>query len=448
MSISPVLDIVADLRAGRMVILVDEEDRENEGDLVIAAEHCTPEAINFMAKFGRGLICLTLTEARCRQLDLPLMVRDNKAQHGTAFTVSIEAAEGVTTGISAQDRSRTVLTAVAKHAKPADIVQPGHIFPADGAERRRAGARRPHRSRLRLCPTGRPGARLGDLRNPQGRRHHGAAAGPAGVRARAWAEDRHHPRPDPASLGNREADRMRGRQGRRLRAGRFRLRAFADRSSGDVHLAMSCGEIKAGDETLVRVHEAVCVLDFLDHGSRGHTYSVDFALRSIAEKGSGVLVMLHRAESGNALLAALKKEKAERPAYTWDPRIYGIGAQILRELGVGKMRLMSSPRKMPSMAGFGLEITGYFSPGGRQVMSIRELEPNLAGRAARRRGPGTLQRRHRRRPAFGLPDELVRLGVAEVDVTFATVPGALELPLTLQAMAQSGRFDALVAWVP
>jgi 3,4-dihydroxy 2-butanone 4-phosphate synthase/GTP cyclohydrolase II len=149
--------------------------------------------------------------------------------------------------------------------------------------------------------------------------------------------------------------------------GHFRLRAFADRSSGDVHLAMSCGEIKAGEETLVRVHEAVCVLDFLDHGSRGHTYSVDFALRTIAEQGSGVLVLLHRAESGNALLAALKKEKAERPAYTWDPRIYGIGAQILRELGVGKMQLMSSPRKMPSMAGFGLEITGYFSPPGGQT---------------------------------------------------------------------------------
>ena len=129
MSISPVLDIVADMRAGRMVILVDEEDRENEGDLVIAAEHCTAEAINFMAKFGRGLICLTLTEARCRLLELPLMVRDNKAQHGTAFTVSIEAAEGVTPGLSAQDRSRTVLTAVAKHAKPTDLVQPGHIFP-------------------------------------------------------------------------------------------------------------------------------------------------------------------------------------------------------------------------------------------------------------------------------------------------------------------------------
>ncbi|MCC7270757.1 MAG: 3,4-dihydroxy-2-butanone-4-phosphate synthase, partial [Rhodocyclaceae bacterium] len=128
-ALSPIKDIVADIRDGRMVVLVDEEDRENEGDLVLAAEYVTPEAINFMAKFGRGLICLTLTETRCRQLNLPLMVRDNRSPHGTAFTLSIEAAEGVTTGISAHDRARTVQAAVAKRAQPADIVQPGHIFP-------------------------------------------------------------------------------------------------------------------------------------------------------------------------------------------------------------------------------------------------------------------------------------------------------------------------------
>ncbi|CAG0946333.1 partial 3,4-dihydroxy 2-butanone 4-phosphate synthase / GTP cyclohydrolase II, partial [Gammaproteobacteria bacterium] len=128
-ALSPIKDIVADIRDGRMVVLVDEEDRENEGDLVLAAEYVTPEAINFMAKFGRGLICLTLTEARCRQLSLPLMVRDNRSPHGTAFTLSIEAAEGVTTGISAHDRARTVQAAVARRAQPADIVQPGHIFP-------------------------------------------------------------------------------------------------------------------------------------------------------------------------------------------------------------------------------------------------------------------------------------------------------------------------------
>ena len=128
-ALSPIQDIVAEMRAGRMVVLVDEEDRENEGDLVLAADCVTPEAINFMAKHGRGLICLTLTEARCRQLNLPLMVQDNRSPHGTAFTLSIEAAEGVTTGISAHDRSRTVQAAVAKNARPTDIVQPGHIFP-------------------------------------------------------------------------------------------------------------------------------------------------------------------------------------------------------------------------------------------------------------------------------------------------------------------------------
>jgi 3,4-dihydroxy 2-butanone 4-phosphate synthase/GTP cyclohydrolase II len=146
--------------------------------------------------------------------------------------------------------------------------------------------------------------------------------------------------------------------------GEFRLRAFADRSSGDVHLALSCGEITPDSETLVRVHDSICVLDFLDRKSRGHTFSVDYALRSIAQEGRGVMVLLHRTETGNALLAALKDDRSTRPAQKWDPRIYGIGAQILREVGVGKMRLMASPRKMPSMAGFGLEITGYLNPEG------------------------------------------------------------------------------------
>ena len=364
MSISPVLDIVADMRAGRMVILIDEEDRENEGDLVLAAEHVTPEAINFMARWGRGLICLTLTEAHCRQLDLPLMVRDNKTPHGTAFTVSIEAATGVTTGISAQDRSRTIQAAVAKNATPADIVQPGHIFPLmaqNGGVLVRAGH----------TEAGCDFARLAGL-------------APAAVICEILTEDGTMARlPDllefaalpKLKIGTiRDLIQHRSETEKLIECvadknvecaqGAFRLRAFADRSSGDVHLALSCGEITAGDETLVRVHEAVCVLDFLDHRSRGHTYSVDFALRRIAEEGRGVLVLLHRAESGNALLAALQKQPTERPAYTWDPRIYGIGAQILREIGVGKMRLMSTPRKMPSMAGFGLEVTGYFTAPG------------------------------------------------------------------------------------
>ena len=367
MSISPVLDIVADMRAGRMVILVDEEDRENEGDLVLAADHVTPEAINFMAKHGRGLICLTLTEARCRQLDLPLMVRDNKAQHGTAFTMSIEAAEGVTTGISAQDRSRTVQAAVAKNATPADIVQPGHIFPLmaqNGGVLVRAGHTEAGCDFAQLAGLT-PAAVICEILKEDGT----MARLPDLLEFAAehklkigTIRDLIHYRSETEKLIECVADKnVEGAHGS------FRLRAFADRSSGDVHLALSCGEIKAGEETLVRVHESICVLDFLDRKSHSHTYSVDFALRSIAAQGRGVLVLLHREESGNALLAALKDDGAARPAQKWDPRIYGIGAQILREVGVGKMRLMASPRKMPSMAGFGLEITGYFTPAGEKT---------------------------------------------------------------------------------
>ena len=367
MSISPVLDIVADLRAGRMVILVDEEDRENEGDLVLAAEHVTPEAINFMARFGRGLICLTLTRERCERLRLPPMAVRNGTQHGTAFTMSIEAAEGVTTGISAHDRSRTVQVAVAKNATPADIVQPGHIFPLmaqNGGVLVRAGHTEAGCDLAQLAGL-QPAAVICEILKDDGTmarlpdllefaREHGLKIG--------TIRDLIHYRSETEKLIECVADKQ-----VECAQGSFRLRAFADRSCGDVHLAMSCGEIKAEDETLVRVHEAVCVLDFLDNGSRGHTYSVDFALRKIAAEGQGVLVLLHRAETGNALLAALKSERTEKPAYTWDPRIYGIGAQILREVGVGKMRLMASPRKMPSMAGFGLEITGYFDPAGEKT---------------------------------------------------------------------------------
>ncbi|MEI8163402.1 MAG: bifunctional 3,4-dihydroxy-2-butanone-4-phosphate synthase/GTP cyclohydrolase II [Betaproteobacteria bacterium] len=367
MSISPVLDIVADMRAGRMVILVDEEDRENEGDLVLAADHVTPEAINFMAKWGRGLICLTLTEDRCRQLDLPLMVRDNKAQHGTAFTVSIEAAEGVTTGISAQDRSRTVAAAVAKNAAAADIVQPGHIFPLmaqNGGVLVRAGHTEAGCDFAQLAGQT-PAAVICEILKEDGT----MARLPDLLEFAATHElkigtirDLIHYRSETEKLVECVADKQ-----IECAQGAFRLRAFADRSSGDVHLALSCGEIVAAEETLVRVHDSICVLDFLDNKSRGHTYSVDLALRSIAGQGSGVVVLLHRQETGNALLSALKADQTTRPSQKWDPRIYGIGAQILREVGVGKMRLMGSPRKMPSMAGFGLEITGYLTQAGEQV---------------------------------------------------------------------------------
>jgi len=361
MSISSVQDIVADLKAGKMVILVDEEDRENEGDLVIAAEHCTAEAINFMAKHGRGLICLTLTEARCRQLDLPLMVRDNKTPHGTAFTMSIEAAEGVTTGISAHDRARTVQAAVARNAKPADIIQPGHIFPLmaqNGGVLVRAGhteagcdfaqmaGLEPASVICEILKDDGTMARLPDLIEFAGA--HKLKIG--------TIRDLIHYRSENEKLVECVADKEIS-----CAHGSFRLRAFEDKTSGEVHLAMTQGEIRADAETLVRVHEPVSVLDFLDCASHRHSFTVDQAMAAIAKAQSGVIVLLHRKETGDDLVANLKSEE-NRPAAKWDPRLYGIGAQILRELGVGKMRLMASPRKMPSMAGFGLEVCGYLSP--------------------------------------------------------------------------------------
>jgi 3,4-dihydroxy 2-butanone 4-phosphate synthase / GTP cyclohydrolase II len=360
-SISPIQDIVADMRAGKMVILVDEEDRENEGDLVLAADYVTPEAINFMAMHARGLICLTLTESRCRQLDLPLMVRDNKTPHGTAFTLSIEAAEGVTTGISAHDRARTVRAAVAKHAQPADIVQPGHIFPLmaqKGGVLVRAGHTEAGCDLAQMAGC-EPAAVICEIMNEDG----SMARLPQLLEFAAkhklkigTIRDLIHYRAENDKLIEVVADKE-----VICTHGSFRLRAFADQTSGEVHLALTRGEIHPEAETLVRVHESVSVLDFIDCGSSRHSFSVDQALKTIAKAGSGVVVLLHRQEAGKDLLNALRAN-GERRAQKWDPRLYGIGAQILREVGVGKMRLLASPRKMPSMAGFGLEVCGYLSP--------------------------------------------------------------------------------------
>jgi 3,4-dihydroxy 2-butanone 4-phosphate synthase / GTP cyclohydrolase II len=361
MSISPIQDIVADLRTGKMVILVDEEDRENEGDLVLAAEHVTPEAINFMVTHARGLVCLTLTEDRCRQLGLWQMARDNKSPHSTAFTVSIEAAEGVTTGISAHDRARTVRVAVAPNAKPEDVVQPGHVFPImarPGGVLIRAGHTEAGCDLAKMAGLA-PSAVICEIMNEDG----SMARLPQLLEFAAKHQlkigtirDLIHYRAETEKLLECVADREVS-----CSHGSFRLRAFADKTSGDVHLALTMGDMIAAEETLVRVHEPISVLDFLDCASRRHSFSVDQAMRIIARQGKGVLVLLHRKEASDDLLSALREE-AEKPAAKWDPRLYGIGAQILREVGVGKMRLLASPRKMPSMAGFGLEVCGYLSP--------------------------------------------------------------------------------------
>ncbi|MDR2239733.1 MAG: 3,4-dihydroxy-2-butanone-4-phosphate synthase [Zoogloeaceae bacterium] len=362
-ALSPIKDIIADIRDGRMVILVDEEDRENEGDLVLAAEYITPEAINFMVTHGRGLVCLALTEARCRQLELPLMVRDNRSPHGTAFTLSIEAAEGVTTGISAHDRARTVQAAVAKRAQPADIVQPGHIFPLmaqNGGVLVRAGHTEAGCDLAQLAGC-EPAAVICEILKEDGSMARlpdlVAFAKTHNLKIGAIADLIHY-RNENETLVERIAEKDVA-----CAHGEFRLTGYRDKTSGDVHLALVKGRIDPQAEMLVRVHEPITVLDFLDCQSERHSFSVDRAMQAIARHGSGVIVMLRRASSTPDLLAALQGgDDAAKPAEKWDSRLYGIGAQILRDLGVRRMKLLASPRKMPSMAGFQLEISGYLTP--------------------------------------------------------------------------------------
>ncbi|MBK5914053.1 bifunctional 3,4-dihydroxy-2-butanone-4-phosphate synthase/GTP cyclohydrolase II [Rhodocyclus purpureus] len=356
-TISPIEDIIAEMRAGRMVILVDEEDRENEGDLVLAAEHVTAEAINFMAKYGRGLICLTLTEERCRQLGLVQMARDNRSPYSTAFTVSIEAAEGVTTGISAQDRAVTIKTAVAKNASPQDIVQPGHVFPImarpggvlvraghteAGCDLAQLAGCEPSSVICEILKEDGTMARLPDLQ--EFAREHGLKIGAIA--------DLIHYRSRNEKLVERKLTKP-----VRTPYGEFTLHAFADRTSQEVHLALTHGDISAERETLVRVHEPLSALDFLDPDGRSSTFPLDVALAAISKAPAGAIVLLRKPQSGAELLAGLATDQSAKPA-RWDPRTYGIGAQILRELGVGQMKLLGSARRMPSVAGFDLEVTG------------------------------------------------------------------------------------------
>jgi 3,4-dihydroxy 2-butanone 4-phosphate synthase/GTP cyclohydrolase II len=358
-AISATADIVADIKAGKMVILVDEEDRENEGDLILGADFVTAEHINFMARNGRGLICLTLTEARCRQLALPLMVERNRSSHGTNFTVSIEAAEGVTTGISAQDRAHTVRAAAAANARPEDVVQPGHIFPLmaqNGGVLVRAGHTEagcdlaamagltPATVICEILKEDGTMARLPDLIE-FGRRHD--------IKIGTIADLIHY-RAQNESLVARASERE-----ILTSHGKFRLFAFTDKATGGTHLALVQGKLSRTEDTLVRVHEPLSVMDLLEARSRAHSWGVDSALRTVARAGRGVVVFLNCQDAGRELVERVGIERARPAQGRMDLRNYGIGAQILRELGVGKMRLMATPRKMPSMAGFGLEVSGY-----------------------------------------------------------------------------------------
>ena len=362
-------EIIAELRAGKMVILVDEEDRENEGDLVLAADYVTAEAVNFMAKHGRGLICLTLTRERCQQLNLPLMVRDNGTSMGTNFTVSIEAASGVTTGISAADRALTIKTAVAPNAKPSDLVQPGHIFPLMA---------QPGGVLIRSGHT-EAGCDLAAM----------AGCSPTSVICEIMKDDGSMARlPDLLEFAKEHqlkigsiADLIQYRsqhesivvrEGSRefiTPWGKFQGIIYRDTPSSCVHIALVNGKPSEAQETLVRVHEPVTVLDFLDSNVSTHSWPLAKALEELATAPAGVAVLLNAsgiaAPSDQDWLAQFQKlnqsqEEAKKPlTRKTDFRSYGIGAQILKDIGVGKMRLLANPSPVPSLSGYKLEVTGY-----------------------------------------------------------------------------------------
>ncbi len=359
--ISPIPELVAELAAGRMVILVDDANRENEGDLVLAADHVTPEAINFMARFGRGLVCLTLTRERCEHLALTAMTPRNGTRHGTAFTISIEAATGVTTGISAADRARTVQAAVARDALASDLVQPGHIFPLqaqDGGVLMRAGhteagcdlaAMAGLSATSVICEIMKDDgtmARLDDLR-AFAREHHlkiGTIA------------DLIHFRSQNESLITRIGTRP-----LHTTQGTFEAIIYRD-TTGGTHVALTVGSLLDASDVLVRVHEPLSVMDLLDVGASRHSWPLPQALETLQQRGCGVAVLLNAGEDSASLIARMLPP-AERaaPNQPMDLRTYGIGAQILRDLGVRRMTLMGHPRPMPSMAGYGLEVTRYLT---------------------------------------------------------------------------------------
>jgi 3,4-dihydroxy 2-butanone 4-phosphate synthase / GTP cyclohydrolase II len=356
--ISPIIEIIEDIRLGRMVILVDEEDRENEGDLVLAAQFATPEHINFMARYGRGLICLTLTQARCRQLNLPSMVQKNGSTMRTNFTVSIEAASGVTTGISAADRARTIQAAVAKDASARDIVSPGHVFPLaaqDGGVLVRAGHTEAGCD-LALLAGLEPASVICEILNDDGSmarlpdlmafaKQHQLKIG--------TIADLIHYRNQNESLVQRAAERI-----IQTPYGEMRLIAYADQIANETHLALVKGEPTADKEVLVRVHEPLSVFDLLDSSSNSHSWNTLKAMQVIQQAETGIMVLLHHNEDGADLVERI--QHADEPIrIRQDLRNYGIGSQILLDLGVRKMKLMATPRKMPSMVGFGLEVTGY-----------------------------------------------------------------------------------------
>jgi 3,4-dihydroxy 2-butanone 4-phosphate synthase/GTP cyclohydrolase II len=362
---APIDQILAALRDGRMVIMVDDEDRENEGDLVMLASKVTPEAINYMARYGRGLICLTLTRERCEQLRLPLMVGGTDASHSTNFTISIEAAEGITTGISAHDRARTVMAAVAADARPEDLTQPGHIFPImaqPGGVLTRAGHTEAGCDLARLCGE-EPAAVIVEILNEDG--------------SMARRPDLETFAADHGLLIGTIADLIRYRLEKEVSVeqiasvpvatefGDFTLVSYDDHVNRTVHLALVYGDLKSVPAPLVRVHIADTLGDVVGVRDERLGWPLRDAMRRVAAEGAGVVVILRDQESPRELMETItsladqvaRRREGETSAGVL--RTYGVGAQILRDLGLSSMRVLSAPKQMHAISGFGLQIVDY-----------------------------------------------------------------------------------------
>ena len=355
--ISTIPEILADLKAGKMVIITDAEDRENEGDLLMAAQFVTPEAINFMIKHARGLVCLPMAEELVDKLKLPLMTQHNGAQYGTNFTVSIEAAHGITTGISAADRALTIQTAVSPAARPEDIVQPGHIFPLraqKGGVLVRAGHTEAGVDLAQMCGLI-PAAVICEIINDDGTmarmpeltefaRQHGLKIGTI---------------TDLIEYRSRTETLLEEMGSSPIHTpwGDFRQHVYVDKLSGETHLALVKGSPQPDTETLVRVHEPFSAMDFLQTNPR-HSWPLPQALERIQAAEHGVAILLHRTEDGAALLDRTLP-KGQSQTRQWDSKTYGIGAQILANLRVKKMRVLGQPSSLTGLTGFGLEVTGF-----------------------------------------------------------------------------------------
>ncbi len=364
--LNTVEELIEDIRQGKMVILMDDEDRENEGDLIMAAEKATPEAINFMAMYGRGLICLTMTKERCERLRLPLMVSSTNDRHGTNFTVSIEAAEGVTTGISAADRAATVLSAVAEEAKPSDLVQPGHIFPLmaqPGGVLTRAGHTEAGSDLARMAGL-EPAAVIVEILNDDGtmarRPQLEEFAKKHDIKIGTVADLIHYRMHYEKSVERISVCDM------PTQYGDFRMHSYRNVNDDVIHLALVKGEVNRSTPTLVRVHVENPLCDAFANTRKGCSWSMNDALERIEKEGNGIVVLLRLPEDNEKLITQLKNYAAQdadedlpQTESGADLRTFGLGAQILTDLGVRKMRVLSAPKKMHALSGFDLEVVEY-----------------------------------------------------------------------------------------